>query len=331
LSADKIFPSKFWETAKRLIGYFQMYWLKPFDAVNDTANAMALLNYDWSHGPILEIGGGDGVFSFIMHGGKYAFADDRYDQTDVDKPGDIYDTYSDEKSLNIKKAARIQYDAGVDLKLSHVSKALETGLYKNNRLLSSVPEQLPLEDNSFATVFLYTFHGLTDYRKTLLEVHRILMGNGTLLLLGFNQPVKDNFICYRCYKYFEKRGFDRLANYFKNLDGGRYDEIGGLFARDYKKWQRLFEETGFYIENVQTQVSSRLWRIYDTQTRPLLKKLIKLNHFLKKLGIKPLIKLLWIILWLPVLLISYFIMARPRKVNPGLPRGIFLAFNLRKI
>lgn len=307
-----------------------MYWLKPFDAVNDTANAMSLLNFDWSKGrePILEIGGGDGVFSFIMHGGSYIFSNDRYSQTDPAVSGDIYDVYDERYKLSIKKEADIQYDLGIDLKSSHILKARETGLYKNDQLISSYPEQLPVADKIFSTVFLYTFHGLTDYEKTLLEIKRVIKEDGCLYLLGFNDAVKHNFVCYNLAKYFHSRGKTRIARYFADLDGGRYEEIGLTFSKSYAEWECLFMDTGFSIEKVYTQVSPRLWRIYDTQTRPWLRPMIRSLKYLDKVHLRTVIKALWMGLWLPLLTFSYYISAHPIEVKGKKPRGVFLAFCL---
>lgn len=295
--------------------YFQMYWLKPFDAVNDTANAVSLLKFDWSKTPILEIGGGDGVFSFIMHGGKFTFSDDRYDQADPFKSGDIYDIYRKNLSLNVKRIPRIQYDAGVDLKLSHLFKSRETGLYKNNNLISAKPESLPIKNNAFSTVFLYTFHGLTDYKKSLKEIKRIIKKDGTLLMIAVNDVVRDNFLCYKIHRYCKMKGWSNLSQYFSKLDGGRYEEIGGIFAKSLEEWNELLSETGFQIEEVYTHVKPLLWKIYDTQTRPFLKLFIRLNQITKRLHLKPVIKFLWICFWFPLLIISYLILARPVKID----------------
>jgi SAM-dependent methyltransferase len=306
--------------------YFQLYWLKPFDAVNDTANAIALLNFDWSKEPILEIGGGDGVFSFIMHGGEFSFSDDRYNQTDPSKAGDIYDIYKKDKAPNIKKKPVFQYNAGLDLKLSHLLKSRETMLYKKNNLISSKPEKLPFKNNIFNTVFLYTFHGLTDYKESLKEIKRIIRNDGTLLMIAVNKNIRDNFVCHKMSRFCEGKGWRRLSDYFSKLDGGRYNEIGGVFAKSLDEWKSLFSETGFQIEEVYSQVSPFLWRIYDTQTRPFLKAFIRANWLLEKLRLKGMVKALWIYLWFPVLALSYLIFAKPKKVDFGRePENMFLA------
>lgn len=310
--------------------YFQVYWLKPFDAINDTANAVSLLNFDWaSQNSILEIGGGDGIFSFIMHGGEFNFINDRYDQVDLLNKGDIYDFFSEKGAkFKIKTFPTLNYDMGVDLKMSHVFKAKETMLYKNNNIISSHPEDMPIKNDSFDTVFLYTFHGLVDYDRTLREIRRIISENGTLLMLVFNDVVDNHFICYKLSKFFEKRN-STLSGYFKKLDGGRYDEIANVFSKNFEEWKLILNEAGFEIKQVYTQVLPWLWRLYDTQTRFVLKNLIRFNKFLKRIRLKFLFKIFWTIIWFPILTLAYIAAARPAKVQHGkYPKGVFLTFLL---
>lgn len=317
--------ANFLKALKLLKGYLEMYWLKPFDAINDTANAMAILQFDWSRRPILEIGGGDGAFSFIMHGGKFNFLNDRYDQVDITKPGDIYDFYQNSLSLQINRKPLIHYDVGVDLKLSHLLKGRETGLYLKDNLISAKPEKLPIKNNTFSAVFLYTFHGLTDYTDSLNEIARVIKRDGQLFMIAFNDIVKNNFICHKIQEYCAKRKWNFLSKYFSGLDGGRYQEIAEIFSNNINGWERLFNETGFQIQEVYTQISPLLWKIYDTQTRPFLKRLIRINWLLKKFHLKTAFKLIWLFLWFPILILFYLVFAMPSKIDmDGKPKGIFL-------
>ncbi len=153
--------------------YLQVYWLKPFDAVNDAANAWSLRQFPWDE-PILEVGGGDGVFSFITHGGKFDPMDDRYDQVDPSRSGDIFDVYERSGIPKVRRPACRSYAVGVDLKWSHLLKSRGTGLYRS--LVVASRERLPFATGSFKTVFLYFPHGLVehgkklDYCRTLTEI-----------------------------------------------------------------------------------------------------------------------------------------------------------------
>lgn len=320
----------FCKTIKLLKRYFQMYWLKPFDAVNDTANAVALKKFDWSNGPVLEIGGGDGVFSFIMHDGAFSFTNDRYDQVDTAKNGDIYDVYNEGNNLRICKNASLRYDLGIDLKLSHLFKSREIGMYKN--LVSSLPEALPVKGDCFGTIFLYTFHGLTDYGKTLQEIRRVIKKDGRLLMLAVNNTAKENFVCYKLHAFFKRLGFKRLSEYFLKLDAGRYSEIGGTFSKGLNEWEALLKNSGFQIEEAYSQVSPLLWKIYDTQTRPFLKFMIRLNRRLKEVHLKAIAKALGLCFWFPIISAFYFTMAKPVKIKLNVNcDDVFLAMKARPV
>lgn len=310
--------------------YLQVYWLKPFDAVNDAANAWALRQFPWEE-PILEVGGGDGVFSFIMHDGEFILTDDRYDQSDPSRSGDIFDMYRNGVSLTIKRYASRSYEAGVDLKWSHVLKCRETKLYR--WLVVSLPEPLPFASESFKTVFLYFPHGLIengktlDYERTLKEIRRVIRPDGTLLMTAVNRKIANYFVCYPLHQLFERRGWRRLSEYFRELDANRYEEITGL-GRTPEEWTKLFQENRFSLVDAWRQVRPLAWWIYDFQTRPLLRSLIRWNWFLKRVHLKEVVKAAWIYTWLPALALFYLAFAKPRHLSPESQdeSGVFFAF-----
>lgn len=297
--------------------YLQMYWLKPFDAVNDAANARALLGFPWQE-PILEIGGGDGAFSFIMHGGEFAPGDDRYDQVDPSRQGDMFDVHDGARTPRVNRPASLRYQVGVDLKLSHLLKCKSTGLYKH--LVQAAPAPLPLRTNSFRTVFLYFPHGLIErgarlnYQATLAEIRRVLHPDGVLLMLAMNENVRSAFVCHPLAGLLERAGWTRAARYFRRLDAGRCDEIGGV-ALSLGAWNSLLTQSGFELLAATTQVSQLAWRMYDVQTRPFLRSLIAMNRHAHRAGVKPVIKMLSVTAWAPVLRLWYWLFARPRRAS----------------
>lgn len=313
--------------------YLQIYWLKPFDAVNDAANAWALRQFRWEE-PILEVGGGDGVFSFIMHGGEFNLTDDRYDQADPDRSGDIFDVYREGRPPTVKREAGRAYDAGVDLKRSHLLKARETGLYRS--LVVSAPEPLPFAAGTFKTVFLYFPHGLKErgsalnYGRTLKEIRRVIHPEGTVLMTAANQTIAKHFVCYPLHRYFERKGWRRLSAYFKKLDAGRYAEITGL-GLTLSEWSKLLQEAGFHLADAWAHVSPTAWRIYDVQTRPLLRHLIHWSWFLRRTGLKPIIKGAWVAVWMPMLALFYLIFAKPSRLPVGTEPSRRMLFVFRAV
>lgn len=297
--------------------YLQVYWLKPFDAVNDAANAWALRQFEWEE-PILEVGGGDGMFSFIMHGGEFQLADDRYDESDPHRTGDIFDVHTGQHALTVRRLATRRYDAVVDLKVSHLLKCRDTQLYRSTVL--AAPEPLPFDSASFKTVFLYFPHGLIergqklDYHQVLSEVRRVMQADGTLLMTAVNQSVAKYFVCYPLHQFFARKGWNRTADYFRRLDAGRYEEIGGL-GHTLEDWNILLRQSGFTLSEAWTQVAPFAWRAYDFQTRPFLKALIRWSWFLRRARVKRFVKAVWVYAWLPFLFLFYAAFARPRPAS----------------
>lgn len=313
--------------------YLQVYWLKPFDAVNDAANAWALRQFRWEE-PILEVGGGDGIFSFIMHGGEFILTDDRYDQSDPSCSGDIFDVYREGRPLAVKREAGRVYDAGVDLKWSHLLKARETGLYRS--LVASAPEPLPFAAGTFKTVFLYFPHGMQErgsalnYGRTLKEIRRVIHPEGTLLMTAVNRDIRKSFVCYPLHQFFEQAGWPKLSEYFRRLDAGRYEEIAEL-GRTLREWTKLLQNAGFNLAEGWTHVTPLAWRVYDFQTRPLLRPLIRWNQFLQQGYLKKIVKAGWVYAFLLPLALFYLVFAKPRHLPVGTESGRRTFFVFRAV
>ncbi len=302
-------PSSF----KLLQRFLQLYWLKPFDAVNDTANAVALRSCRWAP-PILEIGSGDGVFSFIMHGGVFAFEDDRYTQSDLNRSGDIFDVYERDLRMTCEQQAQLRVTATIDMKRSHLYKCGETGLYDGR--VQAPPFPLPFRSNCFRTVFLYFPHGLAErnhrvnYEKTLADIRRVLRDDGRLVMTAFDREVKHFFVCDPLARFFKSLGFERMARYFHRLDSGRCKEISGL-SKTMDEWKCLMVKSGFRLRSSWNHIRPLAWRVYDLQTRPVLRFLIRWSKSLEKLGCKGIVKNIWVHTLAPFLWLFYLVAARP--------------------
>ncbi len=118
-----------------------------------------------------------------------------------------------------------------------------------------------------------------------------------------------------------------LSEYFKKLDAGRYEEITG-FGRTPQEWTKLLQGSGFSLVDTWTQVSPLAWRVYDIQTRPLLRPLIRWNWFLKRVRLKRVLKAVWVYSWLSALTLFYLGFAKPRRFSLGSvdEPGVFFAF-----
>ncbi len=310
---------EFLYSATRLWKYLNIYFLKPFDAVNDTLTSTILHQLEWKDS-FYEVGSGDGMFSFIMHGGSFPLSFDRYLLTDTKLSGDIYD-YHKESVLKTKscpnKPRLIQC---FDAKLSHIRKVQEIGYAENSSVVSY--EKLPVIDCSLDFVFFYTPHGLKDHGDAIREISRVLTSEGKLLILVYDKSFKNDFISYRIGK--AMNGI--VGKYFKRLDSGRYKEIIAM-SRSRSEWRALFKECGLIIEDVQSGLSGLAWRMYDIQTRPILKPLISIFNFLP-VYLRTLVKVSWMIVVYPILLLFYLISSN--RLIRSSRYDCYIAYQLKK-
>lgn len=301
----------------RLWRYFNLYFLKPFDAINDTLTASLVSRLDWS-GDFVEIGSGDGVYSYIMHGGRFPLWFDRYLLTDLSKK-DIYDTHRQSILPAVHNLSFPVIKKAIDAKESHVSKIKEIGFAQE--AFCEPYEQLSLASESVEAIFFYTPHGLQSHEQAIKEAHRILKPKGRMLVLLYDERFKGSFLCYRFARLFS----GVLGRYFEKLDGGRYEEITNL-SKLPQEWLEFFSSHGFTVQKSCCGLSTFAWKVYDIQTRPLLKVLIRCFNFLPGF-LRTGCKLFWMILWYPVLVVFYFLFS-----NEFLKIGhnCYLAYELKK-
>jgi len=144
----------------RLWRYQQLYFLKPHDAINDTLTSSLLYQLDWT-GPVVEIGSGDGVFSYIMHGGAFSTRYDRYLAINLEKT-DIYDTHTPNLINPTRVLEKPTVIESVDAKWSHVKKVYEIG--SSQTACYAAFENLPIRGKSISKKF---FIPLITYETTI--------------------------------------------------------------------------------------------------------------------------------------------------------------------
>lgn len=303
----------------RLWRYHSLYFLKPQDAVNDTLTSSLLHRLDWS-GQFVEIGAGDGVFSYVMHGGAFPLWFDRYLLTDLTKP-DIYDSHKSSVVSSSIKLSNPEITLAIDAKESHVLKIREIGFAKLG--LVAAYEELPLPSSSVQRIFYYTPHGLHDHEAAFREASRIMMPKASMLVLLFNSDFKPSFLCYRLARVIP----GRIGSFFLRLDNGRYEEITKL-SKSKEEWKLFFLHHGFEVEAQHAGLSALAWKFYDIQTRPLLKLLIRLFGILPR-HVRYVVKLFWMIIWYPYLVIFYLLFSNEYFVIDK--TNCYLAYQLRKL
>ena len=137
--------------ATRLWRYQSVYFLKPHDAINDTLTASLLVSLNWD-GPIVEIGSGDGIFSYIMHGGQLPLQFDRYLLTNL-KSRDIYEFHLPDIIRPITSLKYPDITVSIDAKDFHTLKSAELGFARSS--ITCPYESLPFAEGTVDNIFYY--------------------------------------------------------------------------------------------------------------------------------------------------------------------------------
>jgi len=304
----------------RLWQYLSLYFLKPFDAINDTLTSSLIHRLDWN-GEVVELGSGDGEFSYVMHGGTFPIWYDRYLDTDLSK-NDIFDTHKDDKLTTTKVLKYPNLILSIDARENHVKKIKEIGFSKD--AICASYENLPLDDESVEKIFYYTPHGLENHDNSIDEAIRVLKPKGKLLILLYDSVFKEAFLCH---KYSQNIKNNFISKYFKKLDNGRYEEITNL-SRTKEQWLEHFQSKGLKSSISHTGLSTTAWKFYDIQTRPILKILIRFFN-LFPLWLRTILKISWMIILYPFLLLFYFLFSNEFiKIDK---KNCYFSFELEKV
>ena len=305
----------------RLWNYLNIYFLKPFDAVNDTITSDLLLKLKWQK-DYLEIGSGDGMFSYVMHGNSFPIWFDRYLNVNL-KSKNIF-KIKNKNHLKFpkfkKRKFKIHPKLSIDARPHHVGFIKKIKFSKSARY--SKYENLNVPKNSQDLIFFYTPHGLKSYSVALKEATECLKKNGKLLVLLFLDNVNENFISYKL----QKKLNGKFKTFFKIMDNGRYHETNKI-SKKFNSWNKLFEKNKLIISNYYTGLSPIAWRIYDIQTRPFLKVLIIFFSSFP-LFLRTFFKFLWMISFFPFLCLTYIFCS---NISPHyLNKNCYIVFELKK-
>ena len=304
--------------ATRLWRYQSVYFLKPHDAINDTLTASLLVSLDW-HGPIVEIGSGDGIFSYIMHGGQLPLQFDRYLLTNL-KSRDIYAFHLPDF---IQPKTYLEFPditVSIDAKDFHTLKSAEIGFARSS--ITCPYESLPFAEGTVDNIFYYIPHGLEDHSSAIREAARVLSPGGRMVILVYDQNVKPAFISYHLSNLLPHP----IRHYFTRLDNGRFKEISNL-SKSPNEWISFFADFGFSVQAINSGLSPLAWMFYDIQTRPILHFLIRIYNLCPQ-KVRRILKFITMIFSYPYLFLFYILFSN--DFFSIFPKNCYLAIQLQK-
>lgn len=268
-----------------------VYWLRPETALWRAVDMETMKNFDFK-GKSLDLGCGDGVFSFIRAGGNFDDSFDDYQSLgNLEKffdNNDIHDSFKEGYKPKISRKPDYFISFALDHKKTLLYKAKELDFY-NNFVLHDANKKLPFEDNSFYSIFSNIVYWIDNPQKTFNEIARVLQTGGAAALM-LPDKIFPEFSFYN--RLFVKKNNDKNFQFLKYLDRGRFDLI--KVCKDYKEWEEIIKNSGLSIAEHKMHLSKTIIEMWDIGLRPIFPVLLKLIRSIKNENILTEVKREWI-------------------------------------
>ncbi len=252
--------------------FLNLYWIRPETAFWRTLDVLQMKSIKFKK-PILDIGCGDGSFSFTNFGGKVDSSFDVY-RTINDTSGffsgvDIHDQNKSVKPKIIQKAKK-KDRCWIRLEKNLLTKANQFKMYQK-LIQHDSNEKLPFDDNTFETIFSNTFYWLNDIESVLKESRRICSRSGKIIIFVPDKKFKDSLI----YNHFLKEGHI----WAKILDRGIFNNVKHCYS--LSKWKSIFSKSGLEVDYHSNYATKNLTKIWSIGMRPYSPFIIEMANKLK--------------------------------------------------
>lgn len=249
------------------------FWLRPETALWRELDIHAMTSFEF-RSPSLDLGCGDGIFSFIRAGGSFDRNFDAFrSMAGLDRffeNVDVFDAYDEKMLSGLACAPAYQIDWALDHKENLLKKASLLGLHKNTRV-GDANHPLPFPDESFNSVFSNIVYWLDDPEAVIAEIARILRPGGQACLMLPNRTMPE-FSFYN--QLYVKTG-DPAWAFLEKLDRGRFgDNIRQ--ARSAGAWEAMFISAGLRVNFHKAHLSKTVIQVWDIGLRPLFPVLRKM-------------------------------------------------------
>lgn len=304
------------DSSQFLNSFLNLYWLRPETALWRTLDCILLTKYNFE-GPILDVGCGDGLFSFTLAGGEIGQDFDTFLQVkDMEKfyaNADIYDSYDDSKKPVIVKKPKYKISTGFDHKQNLLSKARDLGLYEE-LILGDANKEVKIP-RKYKTIFSNILYWLDNYKNTLSDLSRLLDEDGKLLIC----VPSETFPEYSFYTQLFQKSKNQEWSWLSLIDRGRHS--GNMkISRTYENWIADFDSCGLKVNSYHRYLSKEFLYIWDIGLRPLSPVLIEMANLLNNEN-RLQIKKKWIEILFPLLKPLVEMKWESEKTHPS---GFFL-------
>jgi SAM-dependent methyltransferase len=247
-----------------LEAHLNVWWLRPESVVWDTVASNLIRRSPFAN-PALDLGTGNGIFSFITAGGRFGLNFDWFAHCTAETIGKAGDIYNVAPSVlpSITRTPDYSFDLGSDLNSNLLRQASMLGLHRN-LAQHDANQGLPFKSGQFASIFSNILYWLNDLDNSLLECSRVLRRDG---LAAFCIP-DPSFLVF-CESY---RWKTLSSEYLRLLNSGRDASI--RWTATPKEFARCCKAAGLEIVSSKSYLRRRTLALWDIGLRPVSRPLI---------------------------------------------------------
>lgn len=253
-----------------LDAHLNVSWLRPESALWD-AIASSIVSQFPIVSPSLDLGAGNGLFSFITAGGTFSPEYDWYRNVDVREfwaNKDIYDTFTTPLGEAwIARRPGTSIDCALDAKPNLLRQARALGFYRHVTV-ANANHPLPFQSGSFQTIFSNILYWLDSFEASLKDIRRVLRPGGRSLLCLQDHKFKEYCASYR-WRELNSEAL-RLLNRRRSESSHWTISYGELMA--------LARSLGFRVVSHASYLSPLTLKAWDIGLRPLSPVLIKMAN-----------------------------------------------------
>lgn len=256
-----------------------VFWLRPETALWRSLDIAAMEDFEF-RSPSLDLGCGDGTFSFIRAGGGLDITFDAFQSvTDLDRffeKVDVHDSFDPLVRPILTRQASYRIDYGLDHKENLLKKAATLGLYQE-LAQGDANEGLPYPDQFLSSVFSNILYWLASPDFALREIYRVLRPGGQCCLMLPNDTLPQ-FSFY--YDLCIRQGLQQFS-FLEKLDRGRLaDNV--KHAKSGAEWTHMIQDAGLKVVAHRTHLSKTVIQMWDIGLRPLFPVLHKMASNLER-------------------------------------------------
>lgn len=261
------------EARARLGAYLSAYWLRPENAYWMTLRSLALRTAGY-HRYDADVCCGDGIFSFIHFGGRFAPSFDVFEAAgNLERvhsdAADMFDVAAEGYAPPMLVAAPLHAAHGLDLKENLLARARALGAHDCVRQCDA-NAPLPLADASIASLYCNSAYWIREIDAFLREIRRVIRSDGRAVLHVKTAAMRD---------YSLERFRGAFGETFAKLMGrGRFECWPTVGSPG--EWERRFARAGLHVAAALPLATRTHAHVWDVGLRPIAPLLVRMTQAL---------------------------------------------------